>query len=412
MTDALPGSQPYLEREFDRLLDAARASYRPDGFAWLRTDGTPDPDRPAELWIATRMTHVLALGALAGRPGCAELVDHGVRTLSTVFHDTEYDGWFAAVEDGRPVATEKKAYDHAFVLLAGASALVAGRPGARELLDHGIAVVERYFWDEDAGLMRDLWNRDWTEEEPYRGANANMHSVEACLAVADALDAPVWRERALRIAQFLVHDQAAGNGWLMPEHYDTDWRARPDYGTDNRADRFRPYGATPGHLLEWSRLLLHLRGGLDDPPAWLLDDARALFDKAVAVGWAVDGAPGFVYTVDWDGTPVVDGRLHWVLAEGIGAAAVLHEVTGDPTYAVWYRDWWAYAEEFLVDREGGVWWHELDTRNRRTSAVWDGKPDTYHALQATVIPRLPAAPTMAAAMAAGLLDSVTPPLVG
>jgi hypothetical protein len=35
--------------------------------------------------------------------------------------------------------------------------------------------------------------------------------------------------------------------------------------------------------------------------------------------------------------------------------------------------------------------------------VWEGKPDTYHALQATLIPRLPLAPALASALAAGLL---------
>jgi hypothetical protein len=37
--------------------------------------------------------------------------------------------------------------------------------------------------------------------------------------------------------------------------------------------------------------------------------------------------------------------------------------------------------------------------------VWDGKADAYHALQATLIPRLPAAPSLASALARGLLDT-------
>jgi sulfoquinovose isomerase len=35
--------------------------------------------------------------------------------------------------------------------------------------------------------------------------------------------------------------------------------------------------------------------------------------------------------------------------------------------------------------------------------VWPGKPDIYHAMQATVIPRLPLAPGMAKALAEGQL---------
>ena len=50
-------------------------------------------------------------------------------------------------------------------------------------------VVEQHFWDDAAGMMRESFNADWKIEEAYRGANANMHSVEAFLAAADALGA-------------------------------------------------------------------------------------------------------------------------------------------------------------------------------------------------------------------------------
>ena len=35
--------------------------------------------------------------------------------------------------------------------------------------------------------------------------------------------------------------------------------------------------------------------------------------------------------------------------------------------------------------------------------MWNGKPDTYHAFQATLIPRLPLMLTLAAALRDGLL---------
>ena len=71
-----------LAAETDRLLHFAEGSRHPEGgFAWLRSDGTPDLARPRELWITTRMTHCFALGALLGRPGAAELVEHGLESL-------------------------------------------------------------------------------------------------------------------------------------------------------------------------------------------------------------------------------------------------------------------------------------------------------------------------------------------
>jgi hypothetical protein len=47
----------------------------------------------------------------------------------------------------------------------------------------------------------------------------------------------------------------------------------------------------------------------------------------------------------------------------------------------------------------------LDGENRPADSTWRGKPDLYHAAQATLIPQLPLAPTMASAIAQGLLPS-------
>ncbi|MGH3336132.1 MAG: AGE family epimerase/isomerase, partial [Nocardioides sp.] len=80
MTDGTPwlasaAHGRWLEAEGDRLLDFSRASRHPaGGFAWLDAAGRPELDRPVELWITCRMTHVFALGHLMGRPGCGTMV--------------------------------------------------------------------------------------------------------------------------------------------------------------------------------------------------------------------------------------------------------------------------------------------------------------------------------------------------
>ena len=78
--------------------------------------------------------------------------------------------------------------------------LAAASAGDDELLGEALEVLEPHFWDESAGALVDVWNRDWSELEAYRGANANMHGVEAMLATGD----PLWRERAVRVTQRLV----------------------------------------------------------------------------------------------------------------------------------------------------------------------------------------------------------------
>jgi sulfoquinovose isomerase len=274
-----------------------------------------------------------------------------------------------------------------------------------------LAVSERHFWREDDGMVVEAWDRAFASCEDYRGVNANMHTVEAYLAAADITGDDVWLDRAVRITRRVLDEFARANGWRIPEHFSAAWEPLLDYNADEPAHPFRPYGATVGHSLEWARLVLHAREALRrrarEVDTWMLEAARELFDRAVADGWAVDGADGFVYTVDFAGEPVVRERMHWVVCEGIGAAAALEAVTGEERYSDAYQRWWDYAAEHLVERPG-AWQHELSAENGPSARTWSGKPDIYHSLQATLIPRLPLAPALAPAVAAGFLDNRHP----
>ena len=394
----------FLEEEGDRLLEFSRAARHPaGGFGWLDDAGRLDEDRRVELWVTCRMTHVFALGHLLGRPDCAELVDHGVRAIQGRFHDDQNSGWYAAVDASGPTSRDKSAYEHAFVVLAAASGLAADRPGASALLDEALAVLLGSFWDDEHGLVVEQWDESFERVDGYRGVNANMHTVEALLAAADVTGDPGLLKRALGIVGAVVHGFARSNQSRLPEHFDADWAPRFDYNIDTPAHPFRPYGVTIGHGLEWSRLALQVRAALGpSAPDWLLNDAQSLFTASVEDGWAVDGAEGFVYTVDWDGVPVVRERMHWVAAEATATAAALWAATGERAYADRYQEWWDHISAVFVDHELGSWHHELDAQNRPSSTVWAGKPDTYHAFQATLLPRMPLTPSLAPALRDGV----------
>jgi mannose/cellobiose epimerase-like protein (N-acyl-D-glucosamine 2-epimerase family) len=390
MATVTPDERRQLEDQAGDVVRFARGSaVSPLGFAWLDDEGRPTLGEPTHLWITCRMTHVFGLAALRGDETCVPLVEHGVAALRGALQDPEYGGWFASVDEAGPVGEAKEAYGHAFVVLAAATASAVGVAGASDLLADALAVLGR-FWDDDAGMVADVWDRRWAVLDPYRGVNANMHTVEALLAAAAVTADRVHLDRAVRIIERVVHGFARANDYRLPEHYDTAWQALPDYNRDDPGHPFRPYGVTTGHLLEWSRLTLqaaHARG--DEAPAWMRADAIALFARAVAEGWEPGSTPGFAYTTDFTGQPVVAERMHWVLAEGMGAAWVLAEVTGDDAYAAWFRTWWDLAGEAFVDRAHGSWRHELDRSNRPSATVWRGKPDAYHAYQALILPLLP-----------------------
>ncbi len=396
-----------LATECDRLLDFGRRFPHPlGGAAWLDAQGQPDLSRPAYTYITARMLHVYAVGHLLGRSGDADLAAQALAGLTGRLRDDAHGGWLTSIDAAGNSPDEKACYSHAFVVLAASSGVVADVPGAPGLLSESLNVWQRWFFDDDAGMFVDSWNGAFTELDDYRGVNANMHGVEALLAAADVTGDHGLRASALGISRRVALEFAEPHSWRIPEHFDRDWQPQLEHNRDRPDDQFQPYGATVGHGLEWSRLLLHLEASLADAPDWLLPAAKGLFDRAVADGWAVDGADGFVYTTDWDGTPVVRDRMHWVLAEAIAAAAALRRRTGDDRYAEQAATWWAYAERYLIDRTYGSWHHQLDSSNHVIETVWPGKPDLYHAVQATLIPRLPLAPTMATALAKGLSANV------
>jgi mannose/cellobiose epimerase-like protein (N-acyl-D-glucosamine 2-epimerase family) len=387
--------------DLDRLLDFAARSRLPEGaFGYLGSDGRVLAERPVETWIVARMTHVFGLAQLLGRPGADEFVRHGISALTDgPLHDAGRGGWRASTDDDT-----KAAYVHAFVVLAGATAVTAGVEGGRQLLAAALGVWQERFWDETSGLAVDEWDGAWTAPTDYRGANANMHGVEATLAAADALasadpaTAERLRHQALRSTERIVHGFARTGDWRLPEHFTADWTPLPDYNRDRPADPFRPYGVTVGHQFEWARLALHVRAVIPDAPAWLLDDAVALFDAAATRGWAADGRPGFPYTLDWDDRPVVGARMHWVLCEAVAAAAVLAEVTGQPRYRDLARRWREHGETSFADPATGSWHHELTPDGEIGTATWVGQPDAYHLAQMLLLDNRPVRGSVAAAL--------------
>lgn len=381
--------------QFVSLLEFAKGSIRADGGAWWLDDaGRPDRAHPVETWITARMAHTFAVGHLLGVSGCAEHAARAIGALADVLADEEFGGWLAARGERGELTGQKQAYAHAFVVLAASTGKVAGIPGAPALLTNALAVLDARFWEPEHGLHLDERSRDWSVTSDYRGVNANMHAVEALLAAHVATGDGEWLDRAAAMGD-RVAGWAESNGWRIPEHFDSGWNPLLEYNADRPRDQFKPYGATPGHGLEWARLLVQIDAEAGTPGR-RTGAAIALFDRAVADGWDTEGGGGFVYTTDWRGTPVEARRFHWVAAEGAAAAHVLGRVTGAARYAVLEREWWVWIREHLVDTEHGSWHHELDTENRPSGRTWVGKPDIYHAAQAVILPELPLTGSFAA----------------
>ena len=390
---ALPSHRAWLLKQAEELFDFfERSIINPlGGFYDLDDEGRPAPpgygagETPARYLFATsRIVHAFAIAHLMGRPGAADIVDHGMDFLWKCHRDSESGGYYWGVGYNGPTDTTKQAYGHAFVLLAASSAMCAGHPDAGELLVDVSNVIRERFWEEQYGAVAEEFARDWRSLDSYRGQNSNMHLTESLMAAFEVTGDSNYLHMAERIADLIIRRHAAENSWRIPEHFGADWRANKDYAGN---PMFRPYGTTPGHSLEWSRLLLQLweLGGrkLD----WLNSSAKSLFAQAVSDGWDKE-LGGFYYTLDWDGRPLIRDRYWWPCCEGVGAAAFLNAVDGATVYEEWYRRIWGFIATRFIDRDHGGWRAQVNEALKPNSGPFFGKVDIYHSLQACLVPML------------------------
>lgn len=363
-----------------------------DGLPMLQSDGGFGP---REIHVTTRMVHSFAIAQMMGRPGAARMIDHGMAFLMDGHRDSKHGGYLSDVAADGSSSGEKQAYGHAFVLLAASSAKAVGHPDGDRLLADISQVIRERFWEEKHGAIAEEFTRDWQPLSDYRGQNSNMHMVEALMGAFEVSGDNIYLEMAERIADMIIARHAAACNWRLPEHFSQDWALDRDYDGD---PVFRPAGTTPGHWLEWARLLVQLwvLGGRKQN--WMCDAAKKLFSKAVSEGWnSRDG--GFYYTLNWDGEPSVPDRYWWPCCEGIAAAHFLTALTGDQFYEAWYRRLWNFAKGHFIDGPRGGWYPQIDGDGLPSSDPFFGKVDIYHSLQATVIPLVSADGSVMAGLA-------------
>ncbi|MCG3268277.1 AGE family epimerase/isomerase [Yoonia sp. I 8.24] len=382
----------YLEADAQRQCDFFRPSVRSGGgFYVIDLDGAPLDSTLQELHTTARMVHSFALGQMAGFAGCAAVVDHGLKYLNSHHRDAKFGGYVWALDGDDIHDGRKLAYGHVFVLLAASSAHMAGHPDALALIDDVTQVLETKFWEDDHGLFADEWNRDWTPFSTYRGMNANMHGVEALLTAYEATGRTAYLDKAGRILDFFVGQIAPANKWRLAEHYTQDWQIDWAYSEN---PMFRPAGTTPGHSFELARLSLQYWDLRGRPAGGVVNAARNLMQAALDDAWDPERG-GLIYTLNHDGTPAIKDRYWWPVTEAIGVLATLIKLDPTPDDETWYRKLWQFADSHFIDHTRGGWYPEIDVTGAPTDAQFKGKPDIYHAVQASLFALAPGISNMA-----------------
>lgn len=367
-----------------RCIDPSGGFYH-----FYKDDGTVYDGHTRHLVSSTRFVFNYAMAFRQfGEAADRERMRHALAFLRGAHRNPASGGycWELHWEDGkaRVLDATNHCYGLAFVLLAHAHALMAGAIEAWEFIGETFDLMELRFWEDDQGLYADEATEDW-QVNGYRGQNANMHACEAMLAAFEATGETRYLHRAETLAANITRRQAALSGGLIWEHYRSDWSVDPDYNRDDSTNIFRPWGYQPGHLAEWSKLLLILerhQAHLAQPSGWLVPRAAELFDAAMSNAWD-NQHQGIHYGFAPDGG-ICDGHKYfWVQAESLAAAALLAGRTGDARYWEWYDRIWAFSWEHFVDHRHGAWYRILGPDNGKLTDQKSpaGKTD-YHTMGA------------------------------
>ncbi|PWA06054.1 N-acylglucosamine 2-epimerase [Pueribacillus theae] len=300
--------------------------------------------------------------------------EHGISFLWYHQRDHTHGGYYWKLKGQAVTESTKKAYGHAFVLLAAATAAKAGISSAVPMIADTFDVLERYFWREEDGLYLDEMSFDWSKISPYRGQNANMHLCEAMMAAYEATGNKLYLERAKRIAESVMFRLLSQSGSLIWEHYYEDWTINWTYNYGNTKSELRPYGFIFGHSIEWSKLLLRLEQL--DPSGWRVPRAKSLFQNALCLGLNREYG-GICFSMAPNGIIIDFNKYYWVMAEALGASALWAVFNRSEPHL--YNDLFAYIWTYFVDQERGGWYQLLNNTNHRYSNIKSPPPKTdYH----------------------------------
>ncbi|WP_211665265.1 AGE family epimerase/isomerase [Leucothrix arctica] len=374
-----------LEQHIQRTL----AFYKPNVFDAaggffqnFRDDGSVYDAETRHLVSSSRFVFNYAMAArYSADDSYLPWVEHGLDYLETAHRQPNGErGYSWVLDETGVVDATNHCYGLAFVMVAGSTALLAGVEAGRQSLEAAWTLMEKHFWDAEAGLYCDEANADFSVIDPYRGQNANMHSCEAMLWAYEATGDVRYLDRAELLANNITQVQAAKSGGLVWEHYDENWDIDWDYNKEDPKNLFRPWGFQPGHQTEWAKLLLILHR--HRPNDWSIPTAKKLFDRALDISWDIENG-GICYGFDLEGNVCDGDKYFWVQAESFAAAALLAHATGKSVYSDWYQKIWQYSWNHMIDHEYGAWYRILTRSNQKMDNLKSpvGKTD-YHTMGA------------------------------
>ncbi|HTN39839.1 MAG TPA: AGE family epimerase/isomerase [Asticcacaulis sp.] len=276
----------------------------------INLDGKPD-DIDRRTRVAARQVFSYALAKRMGYGGETDApIDQGLAWLSGPARNPETGMLYATLKpDGSVVRGEFDFYDHAFAMLAYASAYRV-RPQDKSLEAAGVAIRDKILADYSHPV------RGFEEANPRTlplKANPHMHMFEACLAWIESGGDDKWRDIAGEIADLCVEKFLHPETGALREFFDGDWNVMP-----GEAGRI----VEPGHQFEWAWLFL--RWAEISGKESYVKTAQRLIDIAEVAG--TDPKRNVTMFELWDDFTVKDGKARlWSQTERMKAFTALSQ---------------------------------------------------------------------------------------
>ena len=291
-------------------------------FERIDLDATPD-DINRRTRVAARQVYSYALAGRMGYAGeTSAPIDQGLAWLSGPARGPDHMLYAVLSPKGEIVKGEFDFYDHAFALLAYASAFKV-RPLDMSLKAEGEGMRDRML----SGYSHPV--RGFEESSPRTlplKANPHMHMFEACLAWIDAGGDATWQAIAGQIVGLCLEKFLHPVTGALREFFDGDWQAMT--GESGRI-------VEPGHQYEWAWLLIRWYQLTGD--ARCLAPARRLVEIGEVHG--TDRARGVSINEIWDDFSPKDTKARlWPQTERIKAYCALFVVASSDEEKAKARD--------------------------------------------------------------------------
>ncbi|MFG6467043.1 AGE family epimerase/isomerase [Roseateles sp. BYS87W] len=344
---------------------------RPDGSFQLAMDRSWRPLAQPELELTgqARLVYAFAAGhEFFPDAGYLKTARRAANFLLERFRDPVHGGYVHSVgPDGEPRAQIKRAYDHAFAMLALAEVYRVG--GDVRYRDAALQIwheVQLRFLDPAGGLYNEC-QRDWQPMAGARTQNPVMHMFEALLAVHHACGDIQAEQGARRLGDFVANKLMQGladGGAHVPEWYDEQWKPLPTRQAGGYIDL--------GHQFEWSHLLT--RGAVISPIYSQV--AERLLAYALAAGYDENDGGCYLRRFPDGGAPDLR-KGWWQQAECLHALMVGAQATSRNDLWRRYEQTLTLIKEQLVDAEQGGW-RLADALPCKSGGCRDQQPDPYH----------------------------------